>query len=559
MHPVLANLSDTLNTAFRDHDGFASSMSGEDSVSITVLSTDAGNTPLFDFHYSSSNLNESAGSTLNVTQDSVYRIGSISKLFTAYMLLVNYGWEHWDKPVTDFIPELRGHSKNTNDAIDSVDWDEVTIGSLASHLSGIGRDFSNGDLASQDFPREEAGLPKLPSKDVPDCAGNSTLPPCNRKGKTTLTIALIVWHEPNTSRVEYFEGFIQRHPIFATHSTPVYSNAAYRILGYVLERLSGKSYHDLLQSSVVKPLRLSGTGTERPTAHNVPVIPNGDSAWFQDTGDEAPTAGLYSSSLDLARFGQAVLQNRQLSPAITRRWMKPTSHTASLSLSIGSPWEIHRTRSNITNGRVIDLYTKSGSLGRYNSLLVLIPDFQITFSILTAGITSSPAIKVATELVTSSLLPALEKISGIQACENLCGTYASTTKQENSSISITADEKGLLVKSWISQGVDIQQVAQGMVEDGEQQAIRLQVTNLHTSTSSHGKKSGHVSYRALFMTTSKGNNFHILDDAPEQWSGVDSVNYGNVAADDFVFSLNQDGKAANLEVRILRETFKKQK
>ncbi|KAJ4181739.1 hypothetical protein NW767_014059 [Fusarium falciforme] len=98
-----------------------------------------------------------------------------------------------------------------------------------------------------------------------------------------------------------------------------------------------------------------------------------------------------------------------------------------------------------------------------------------------------------------------------------------------------------------------------MVEDGEQQAIRLQVTNLHTSTSSHGKKSGHVSYRALFMTTSKGNNFHILDDAPGQWSGVDSVNYGNVAADDFVFSLNGDGKAASLEVRVLRETFKKQK
>lgn len=140
MHPVLANLSDTLNTAFRDHEGFASSMSGEDSVSITVLSTDAGNTSLFDFHYSSSNLNESAGSTLNVTQDSVYRIGSISKLFIAYMLLVNYGWEYWDRPVTDFIPELRGHFKSTNDAIDSVDWDEVTIGSLASHLSGIGRD-----------------------------------------------------------------------------------------------------------------------------------------------------------------------------------------------------------------------------------------------------------------------------------------------------------------------------------------------------------------------------------------------------------------------------------
>lgn len=144
MNNALTNLSNSLNMAFRgdNNDEFAGLISGESSVSITAMSTD-DKTPLFDFHYSSSNLNESAGSTLNVTQNSVYRIGSISKLFTAYIFLVNYGWEHWDKPVTNYLPELRGsagHSKTTKDVVDSVDWGEVTIGALASHLSGIGRD-----------------------------------------------------------------------------------------------------------------------------------------------------------------------------------------------------------------------------------------------------------------------------------------------------------------------------------------------------------------------------------------------------------------------------------
>ncbi|CAI6092362.1 unnamed protein product, partial [Clonostachys chloroleuca] len=188
----------------------------------------------------------------------------------------NYGWEHWDKPVTNYLPELRGsagHSKTTKDVVDSVDWGEVAIGALASHLSGIGRDYSNGDLASQNFLWKQAGFPKLSSKDIPDCAGNSSL---------------FVTRAHNIPRAEYFEGFIQRHPVFSPYSTPIYSNAAYRLLGYVLERLSGKPYHDLIETSVLRSLDLNHSGTKRPTAIKVPGIPNCDSGWFQDVGDEAP-------------------------------------------------------------------------------------------------------------------------------------------------------------------------------------------------------------------------------------------------------------------------------
>ncbi|GAW26799.1 putative beta-lactamase transpeptidase-like [Rosellinia necatrix] len=133
------NLTQVLQTgqsAFGDFEANTSS------VSITIVSTqDAEDAPFFDFHYASPFLNDSDGGTNSVTKNSIYRIGSISKLVTAYALLVGYGWESWDHPVTQYIPELRvGASDGAGDPVEDASWDEITIGALASHLSGIGRD-----------------------------------------------------------------------------------------------------------------------------------------------------------------------------------------------------------------------------------------------------------------------------------------------------------------------------------------------------------------------------------------------------------------------------------
>lgn len=50
---------------------------------------------------------------------------------------------HWDHPVTKYLPELRDRQQKLSpyaDAISAPDWDSMTIGSLASHLSGLGAD-----------------------------------------------------------------------------------------------------------------------------------------------------------------------------------------------------------------------------------------------------------------------------------------------------------------------------------------------------------------------------------------------------------------------------------
>jgi Beta-lactamase len=84
----------------------------------------------------------------NVDGDSVYRLGSISKLLTIYAILMELGDGHWNDPITRYVPELKQAQSNysASSAIDSVQWEEVTLGELASHMAGITRDGNEPSL-----------------------------------------------------------------------------------------------------------------------------------------------------------------------------------------------------------------------------------------------------------------------------------------------------------------------------------------------------------------------------------------------------------------------------
>lgn len=76
-----------------------------------------------------------------VDSDSVFRIASLSKVFPVLAILQLKGVD-FDDPITEYIPELRKlkDQARTQSAIWTVDWDDITIGALASHLGGIGAD-----------------------------------------------------------------------------------------------------------------------------------------------------------------------------------------------------------------------------------------------------------------------------------------------------------------------------------------------------------------------------------------------------------------------------------
>jgi len=64
-------------------------------------------------------------------------------MFTVYTFLIKAGEVHWGESVTKWVPELANASKTLNakdEPLKYVDWDAVTLGDLAGHLSGIARD-----------------------------------------------------------------------------------------------------------------------------------------------------------------------------------------------------------------------------------------------------------------------------------------------------------------------------------------------------------------------------------------------------------------------------------
>ena len=88
----------------------------------------------------------------------------------------------------------------------------------------------------------------------------------------------------------FFRGFLDRHPVFAPSTTPIYSNIAFQILAYALENLAdNKSFCSILSNKILKPLHLDRTSISHPNS-SVMAIPKNITRtdWDTDLGDETP-------------------------------------------------------------------------------------------------------------------------------------------------------------------------------------------------------------------------------------------------------------------------------
>lgn len=124
-----------------------------------------------------------------VDENTIFRIGSLSKLFTVYTYLMTVGDASWNDPITKYVPELAAYvAKNaaildSGDNVDVIQWDQITVGSLASHLAGIPREFAFGpDVDAQ--LHQALGLPVVPGVKAAFCGNPDELQaPCNRSGE----------------------------------------------------------------------------------------------------------------------------------------------------------------------------------------------------------------------------------------------------------------------------------------------------------------------------------------------------------------------------------------
>jgi hypothetical protein len=257
--------------------------------------------------------------------------------------------------------------------------------------------------------------------------------------------------------------------------------------------------------------------------------------------------GVYSSSADLAILGKSILSSALLPPTQTRRWMKPLSHTSNLNFSVGAPWEILRLQLS-EPPRIVDLYTKDGDIGNYHSVVVLVPDWDIGFTILEGGGDGTVRSTIA-DLIAEIYLPAVETAARTESAQNFVGTYSDSAL--NSSITITSNLSlpGLGVSTWTSEGKDVFFDLNANIP----LSIRLYPTGLKKSELNGMTVLG---YRAVFengeanYTAPTG----LFDDGCATWFNVDSMSYGSVGFDDFVFTIGANGQAQSVSPRFLRAT-----
>jgi CubicO group peptidase (beta-lactamase class C family) len=192
--------------------------------------------------------------------DAVYRIGSVTKMFTAVaaLQLVQAGQLSLDASVRTYLPDL------------PPAWQPVTIRHLLNHTSGAPEYMSS----------------------------TNSFRTLMRVDRTPDAVVALVRDEPLR---------------FAPGSKYEYSNTNYVALGQIIEKLTGKSYAEVIESRFLRPLHMTHSGYFDYTR----IVPSLVPGYFRDEGRLqnmfyiAPSmvyaaGNLYSSIDDLLLWDRAL-------------------------------------------------------------------------------------------------------------------------------------------------------------------------------------------------------------------------------------------------------------
>jgi CubicO group peptidase (beta-lactamase class C family)/D-alanyl-D-alanine dipeptidase len=217
--------------------------------------------------------------TKAASTDTVYRVGSVSKLFTdiAVMQLVEEGKLDLDEPVTKYLPEFKpANSFGT----------AITLRQLMSHRSGLVREPPVGNYFDADPPSLEKTVASLNG------------------------IPLV--YKPET--------------------TVKYSNAAIAVVGRVVEKVDGRPFATAVRERVLVPLGMTASAFEPTPAVKAQLAEA--QMWTYHGRDfpaptfelgEGPAGCMYSTVTDLARFASALFADGKpvLQPASLKQMLTP--------------------------------------------------------------------------------------------------------------------------------------------------------------------------------------------------------------------------------------------
>ncbi len=194
-----------------------------------------------------------------VTPETVFRIGSITKLFTAtaVMQLRDAGKLRLDDPVSEHLPWFAVESSFTAEP-------EITVRHLLTHTSGLPREAAFPYWTTHDFPSREQIREALPGQDA----------------------------------------------VFAPASRYKYSNLGMALLGEIVTAVSGEPWADYLEKHVFGPLGMRDSSAapgealrRKMTTAYLRRTPDGRRiADYYETRGIAPAANIVSNVADMARF-----------------------------------------------------------------------------------------------------------------------------------------------------------------------------------------------------------------------------------------------------------------
>nr|POF20120.1 beta-lactamase-like protein [Quercus suber] len=388
--------------------------------SFSVEITSSSETLFSQFH-TAAVLNDTRPGDSHVDGNSLYRIASISKTFT----LQKNGSLNLDDTVLHHIPELDGE----------LPWKDITLRALASQLSGLPRDWALGDLLLETSNPTNLGLPPSSARGLPPCIQPGNLSPCSRE--------------------EFLHYLRSKEPLFAPNQKSSYSNIAFELLGMVIENVTGLSYIDYVQQEIFNVIGMNASTLHAPDSDDHSVLPAIISNfWDVDMGVQNAAGGIYSSSSDMSRYVRYILTHfNTLATGVN--WLMPTSWSSGLKTFYGMPFEIYRTDRILKDSRrPVTFVTKSGGLPGYYSLMVLLEEYGLGFTILVGGNVS--LVSDILDVISAQLIQAAEDAVWDRIEKTYSGDYIATKTSLNSSLTLkVSPSKGLTLESFVSNGTNV--------------------------------------------------------------------------------------------------------
>src|SRR5664279_1614275 len=304
--------------------------------------------------------------------ETIYRAGSISKLFTAtaVMQLTEQGLLDIDKPLQSYLHEFSIKSRFPEAG-------PITPRNIMTHHSGIPSDHLQGAWTKN--PEPFANITKLLQEDY----------------------------------VAYPPNFVYS-----------YSDLGVTVLGHALEKVVGRDYVSHMKVSLLKPLGMTSSSFSNSpdSSHSASKAYRNGEEVEETSLRDIPAGGLNSTVLDLSHFTKMILaggrtaEQQIIKPETLTEMLRPQNDAVPLDLMfrIGLGWMLGG-QGDIDIRNAGPVAHHSGMTLYHRSILIVLPEQKLGVVVLS---NSSTGTDVVIKLATETLKAALEAKSGITQPEH---------------------------------------------------------------------------------------------------------------------------------------------